>query len=149
MQEYEATIGMEVHAEILTQTKMFCACPNDLASAAPNTHTCPVCLGMPGVLPVINRVAVEATVLTGMALNCTIPTFSKFDRKNYHYPDLPKGYQISQYDLPLCTNGYLEVLVEERSGVSASAAFTWKRIPPASSTRMVSAWWTLTGRASL
>ena len=112
MQEYEATIGMEVHAEILTQTKMFCACPNDLASAAPNTHTCPVCLGMPGVLPVINRVAVEATVLTGMALNCTIPTFSKFDRKNYHYPDLPKGYQISQYDLPLCTNGYLEVLVE-------------------------------------
>jgi len=112
MQQYTATIGMEVHAEILTRTKMFCACPNDLVSAPPNTHTCPVCLGMPGVLPVINRVAVEATVLTGMALNCTIPTFSKFDRKNYHYPDLPKGYQISQYDLPLCTNGYLDVMVE-------------------------------------
>ncbi len=110
--EYEATIGMEVHAEILTQTKMFCGCPNDLIAAAPNTHTCPVCLGMPGVLPVINRVAVEATVLTGMALNCTIPEFCKFDRKNYHYPDLPKGYQISQYDLPLCIEGYLDVLVE-------------------------------------
>ncbi|MFO7695953.1 MAG: Asp-tRNA(Asn)/Glu-tRNA(Gln) amidotransferase subunit GatB [Anaerolineae bacterium] len=110
--EYEATIGMEVHAEILTRTKMFCGCPNDLISAEPNTHTCPVCLGMPGVLPVINRVAVEATVLTGLALNCTIPPFSKFDRKNYHYPDLPKGYQISQYDLPLCTTGYLQVMVE-------------------------------------
>jgi len=110
--EYVATIGMEVHAQILTQTKMFCGCPNELTSAAPNTHTCPVCLGMPGVLPVINRVAVEATVLTGMALNCTIPSFSKFDRKNYHYPDLPKGYQISQYDLPLCTSGHLDVTVE-------------------------------------
>lgn len=110
--EYEATIGMEVHAEILTRTKMFCGCPNELTTAAPNTHTCPVCLGMPGVLPVINRVAVEATVLTGMALNCTIPAFSKFDRKNYHYPDLPKGYQISQYDLPLCIVGHLDVMVE-------------------------------------
>jgi len=113
--QYEATIGMEVHAEILTRTKMFCGCVNELTSAAPNTHTCPVCLGMPGVLPVMNRVAVEATLLTGMALNCSIPTFSKFDRKNYHYPDLPKGYQISQYDLPLCTNGYLEVEVEGTS----------------------------------
>jgi aspartyl-tRNA(Asn)/glutamyl-tRNA(Gln) amidotransferase subunit B len=110
--QYESTIGMEVHAEILTRTKMFCACPNELTSAAPNTHTCPVCLGMPGVLPVINRVAVEATLLTGLALNCTIPAFSKFDRKNYHYPDLPKGYQISQYDLPLCTAGHLDVVVE-------------------------------------
>jgi aspartyl-tRNA(Asn)/glutamyl-tRNA(Gln) amidotransferase subunit B len=110
--QYESTIGMEVHAEILTRTKMFCACPNELTSAAPNTHTCPVCLGMPGVLPVINRVAVEATLLTGLALNCTIPTFSKFDRKNYHYPDLPKGYQISQYELPLCTAGHLDVVVE-------------------------------------
>jgi aspartyl-tRNA(Asn)/glutamyl-tRNA(Gln) amidotransferase subunit B len=107
--QYEAIIGVEVHAQILTASKMFCRCSADIAHAAPNTHTCPVCLGMPGVLPVINQAAVEATILTGMALNCTIPPFSKFDRKNYHYPDLPKGYQISQYDYPLCTGGYLDV----------------------------------------
>ncbi|MGI6367540.1 MAG: Asp-tRNA(Asn)/Glu-tRNA(Gln) amidotransferase subunit GatB [Anaerolineae bacterium] len=110
--EYIATIGMEVHAEILTQTKMFCPCPNDLTAAGPNTHTCPVCLGMPGALPTINRTAVEATILTGMALNCSIAEFTKFDRKNYFYPDLAKGYQVSQYDLPLCSNGHLDVLVD-------------------------------------
>ncbi|MCD6521035.1 MAG: Asp-tRNA(Asn)/Glu-tRNA(Gln) amidotransferase subunit GatB [Anaerolineae bacterium] len=107
--KYEAIIGMEVHAQILTASKMFCGCSADYASAPPNTHVCPVCLGMPGVLPVINQAAVEATILTGLALNCTIPEFSKFDRKNYPYPDLPKGYQISQYDLPLCINGWLEI----------------------------------------
>jgi aspartyl-tRNA(Asn)/glutamyl-tRNA(Gln) amidotransferase subunit B len=109
---YEAIIGMEVHAQVITASKMFCGCSADYASAPPNTHVCPVCLGMPGVLPVINRRAVEATILTGLALNCRIPEFSKFDRKNYPYPDLPKGYQISQYDYPLCVEGWLEIETE-------------------------------------
>ena len=113
--DYEAVIGMEVHAQLLTASKMFCGCSADYASAPPNTHTCPVCLGMPGVLPCINRTAVEATVLTGLALNCQIPEFSKFDRKNYPYPDLPKGYQISQYDLPLCVGGWLGIEIESQS----------------------------------
>src|SRR5687768_391765 len=107
--EYLTTIGLEVHAQLLTNSKMFCGCSADIAYAPPNTHVCPVCLGMPGTLPVINAEAVRKTVLTGLALNCAIPPFSKFDRKNYHYPDLMKGYQISQYDLPLCVNGYLEI----------------------------------------
>lgn len=107
--EYEAVIGMEVHAQILTRSKMFCGCSADYASAPPNTHTCPVCLAMPGVLPVINEAAVVATVRTGLALQCEIPGYSKFDRKNYPYPDLPKGYQISQYDLPLARNGHLMI----------------------------------------
>ena len=107
--EYLTTIGLEVHAQLLTESKMFCGCNADIAYAAPNSHVCPVCLGMPGTLPVINEEAVRKTVLTGLALGCTIPPFSKFDRKNYHYPDLMKGYQISQYDLPLCINGYLEI----------------------------------------
>jgi len=106
---YEAVIGMEVHAQILTASKMFCGCSAAYASAAPNTHVCPVCLAMPGVLPVINERAVEATVSTGLALGCEIPPLAKFDRKNYPYPDLPKGYQISEYDLPLCVRGRLEI----------------------------------------
>ena len=109
--EYEAIIGMEVHAQVLTASKMFCSCPADSTPAEPNIYVCPVCLGMPGVLPVINQAAVEATILTGLALNCEIPSFSKFDRKNYTYPDLPKGYQISQYDFPLCVRGWLEIEV--------------------------------------
>jgi len=107
--DYEAVIGMEVHAQLLTESKMFCRCSADYAAAEPNTHVCPVCLGMPGVLPVINQKAVEYTVMTALALNCQIPEFSRFDRKNYFYPDLPKGYQISQYDLPLSRNGWLEI----------------------------------------
>jgi len=107
--DYEAVIGMEVHAQLLTESKMFCRCSADYAAAEPNTHVCPVCLGMPGVLPVINQKAVEYTVMTALALNCHIPEFSKFDRKNYFYPDLPKGYQISQYDLPLSRDGWLEI----------------------------------------
>ncbi|MFH1085411.1 MAG: Asp-tRNA(Asn)/Glu-tRNA(Gln) amidotransferase subunit GatB [Chloroflexota bacterium] len=108
--EYEAVIGMEVHAQILTRSKMFCGCSADYAAAPPNTHTCPVCLGMPGVLPVINHAAVIATIRTGLALGCDVPAFSKFDRKNYTYPDLPKGYQISQFDYPLCTYGALDIV---------------------------------------
>ncbi|MBE3565485.1 MAG: Asp-tRNA(Asn)/Glu-tRNA(Gln) amidotransferase subunit GatB [Thermogemmatispora sp.] len=105
--EFEIVIGLEVHAQLTTRSKMFCSCSTDYANAAPNTHVCPVCMGMPGVLPVINRQAVAYTILTALALNCSIPEYSKFDRKNYPYPDLMKGYQISQYDLPLSRNGYL------------------------------------------
>ena len=105
---YEVVVGLEVHAQVLTQSKMFCGCSTDYLTAPPNANTCPVCLGLPGSLPVINRRAVEATIRTALALNCEIPEFSKFDRKNYFYPDLPKGYQISQYDLPFSRNGYLE-----------------------------------------
>src|SRR5256714_7663312 len=105
---YEVVVGLELHAQVLTQSKMFCGCSTDYLVAPPNANTCPVCLGLPGSLPVINRRAVEATIRTALALNCEIPEFTKFDRKNYFYPDLPKGYQISQYDLPLSRNGYLE-----------------------------------------
>ncbi len=109
---YETVIGLEVHVQLLTERKMFCGCSADYASAAPNTHLCPVCMALPGVLPVINEKAVEYTVMTGLALNCSIPSFSKFDRKNYPYPDLLKGYQISQYDLPLTRDGWLEIQLE-------------------------------------
>jgi aspartyl-tRNA(Asn)/glutamyl-tRNA(Gln) amidotransferase subunit B len=109
---YETVIGLEVHAQLLTASKMFCGCSADYAAAPPNTHVCPVCMALPGVLPVINRAAVEKTILTGLALNCTIAPEAVFARKNYHYPDLPKGYQISQYELPLCRNGWLEIVTE-------------------------------------
>src|SRR5258708_21093176 len=104
---YEAVIGLEVHAQLLTRSKMFCGCGTDYFEAPPNSNVCPVCLGLPGTLPVMNREAVEKTVLTALALDCDIPPFTKFDRKNYFYPDLPKGYQISQYALPLPPNGFL------------------------------------------
>lgn len=113
--QYELVVGMEVHVQVLTQSKMFCRCATDYQGAPPNTRTCPVCLGMPGSLPVINRAAVEATIKTGLAFNCTINETAVFARKNYHYPDLPKGYQISQYELPLCEHGWLDVDLEDGS----------------------------------
>lgn len=109
MLEFEAVIGLEVHAQVLTRSKMFCGCSAEAFGAPPNTNVCPICLGMPGALPVINRAAVEATMMTALALNCSIPEYAKFDRKNYMYPDLMKGYQISQYDLPLSRDGWLQV----------------------------------------
>ena len=107
--DYEAVIGLEIHAELKTRSKMFCGCLNDPAERHPNVNVCPICLGHPGVLPVINSGAVRAVLKTGLALDCRILERSKFDRKNYFYPDLPKGYQISQYDAPLCGEGYLEI----------------------------------------
>ena len=110
--QYETIIGLEVHAQLLTRSKMFCPCSASYADSPSNTHVCPICLGMPGVLPVINRRAVEMTIMTGLALNCEVPEHAKFDRKNYPYPDLMKGYQISEYDQPLCTGGWLEIEVD-------------------------------------
>ncbi len=118
---YETVIGLEVHAQLLTRSKMFCRCSSDYAGAAPNTHVCPVCLGMPGVLPVINRQAIKYTMMTALALNCTIPGYTKFDRKNYPYPDLMKGYQISQYDAPIGQGGYLTLEINgkpKRAGIT-------------------------------
>lgn len=118
---WEPVIGLEIHAQLLTKSKMFCGCSAAYADMAANTHVCPVCAGMPGVLPVANQEAIRQTIMTALALHCAIPEFSKFDRKNYFYPDLPKGYQISQYDLPLSRHGYLDIQsggIEKRIGIT-------------------------------
>ena len=109
MPDYTLIIGLEVHAQLKTESKLFCGCPNRFNPDEPNTQTCPVCLGLPGALPVMNRQAFDLSIRTGLALNCTIPTFTKWDRKQYYYPDLPKAYQISQFDLPCTTNGYMDI----------------------------------------
>jgi aspartyl-tRNA(Asn)/glutamyl-tRNA(Gln) amidotransferase subunit B len=109
--KYEAVIGLEVHTELRTKTKIFCSCKSAFG-ADPNTNVCPVCLGLPGVLPVLNEKVLEFAVRAGLALNCEISRFSKFDRKNYYYPDLPKNFQTSQFDLPICEHGYLDVEVD-------------------------------------
>ena len=126
MSEYQPKIGLEIHVELKTKTKMFCSCPNDSDEKHPNVNICPICTAQPGTLPVINKEAVRKTIKTGLALNCQIPEYSKFDRKNYFYPDLPKGYQISQLYQPLCREGFLiingkkirirEVHLEEDTG---------------------------------
>lgn len=109
MPEFEAVVGLEVHLHLKTKSKMFCSCDANYFGDPPNTHTCPVCLGLPGVLPVVNAQAVEFGILFGLALNCTIAPWTQFHRKSYYYPDMPKNYQISQYDLPIAEHGYLEV----------------------------------------
>ena len=112
---YEPTLGLEVHVELNTNSKMFCGCATEFG-AQPNTQTCPVCLGLPGSLPVVNKRAIESTILIGLALNCSIAPFSRFARKNYFYPDMPKNFQTSQYDEPICVNGYLDVDIETDEG---------------------------------
>ena len=112
MTDFEPVIGLEVHAQLRTRSKMYCGCPADYQGASPNSRVCPVCLGLPGALPVINREAIQSIIMTGLALHCEIADYTKFDRKNYPYPDLMKGYQISQYDLPICIGGYIEINVD-------------------------------------
>ncbi|QGN06204.1 Asp-tRNA(Asn)/Glu-tRNA(Gln) amidotransferase subunit GatB [Halorhabdus sp. CBA1104] len=121
--EHAVVIGLEVHVQLETDTKIFCGCSTDLAEAEPNTHTCPVCLGLPGALPVLNEAAVEAAVRVGKAIDASIPEQTRFHRKNYYYPDLPKNFQISQYDAPICQDGELEFTVEgERRTVGIERA---------------------------
>lgn len=118
--DYEVVIGLEVHAELSTKSKIYCTCTTQFGGE-PNTHCCPICTGMPGVLPVLNKSVVEYAVKAGMAMNCEISEFSKQDRKNYFYPDLPKAYQVSQYDLPLCKGGYIDIEVagqQKRIGIT-------------------------------
>jgi aspartyl-tRNA(Asn)/glutamyl-tRNA(Gln) amidotransferase subunit B len=111
MTKYETVIGLEVHAQLYTRSKMFCSCAADYQRAQPNTRVCPVCLGLPGSLPVINEKAVRGVVMTGLALHSRVLNYTKFDRKNYPYPDLMKGYQISQFDMPICMGGYMDIEV--------------------------------------
>src|SRR5580698_2528575 len=113
--EYEPVIGLETHVQLKTKSKMWCGCANEFG-APPNTHVCPVCLGLPGVLPVANDEGLRLTVLTGLLLNCSVPSFAKFDRKNYFYPDMPKNYQITQYDKPSTVGGYVDF--EFNGGIS-------------------------------
>lgn len=116
MSEYTVIIGLEVHTQLKTQSKLFCGCANEFNPDNPNTQTCPVCLGLPGALPVMNRHAFDLSLKTGLALGCTIPLFTKWDRKQYYYPDLPKAYQISQFDLPFSENGHLIIANDEEGG---------------------------------
>ncbi len=115
LEKYEPTLGLEVHVELNTNSKMFCGCATEFG-ASPNTQTCPICLGLPGSLPVVNAKAIESSIRIGLALNCSITPFSRFARKNYFYPDMPKNFQTSQYDEPICVNGYLDVTIDTDEG---------------------------------
>ena len=149
-------LGLEVHVELNTNTKMFCGCPTTFG-AEPNTQVCPVCLGLPGSLPVVNRTAVESAIRIGLALNCTIAPWGRFARKNYFYPDMPKNFQTSQYDEPIAVNGYLDVELDDgRRCASRSSARTWRRTPasrctsaarPGGSTAPSTRCWTTTAPA--
>jgi aspartyl-tRNA(Asn)/glutamyl-tRNA(Gln) amidotransferase subunit B len=124
--KYEAVIGLECHCQLLTKSKLFCSCSTSFGED-PNMNTCPVCLGLPGALPVLNRVAVAMAVKAGLGLNCTINRESQWSRKNYFYPDLPKGYQISQYDRPICEHGFIEIQGERDCKESRSSADSYGR----------------------
>ena len=124
--KYEPVIGLEVHAQLLTASKLFCGC-STLFGSEPNTQVCPVCLGMPGVLPVLNRKAVEFAVRMSLAVDCTVNRRSIFARKNYFYPDLPKGYQISQYTEPLAERGHIDIEVEGVAKRIGITRITWRR----------------------
>ena len=128
MPEWEAVIGLEVHAQLLTDSKIFCGCSTRFG-AEPNTHTCPVCLGLPGSLPVLNKKVVEYTLRMALATQCSITPYSLFARKNYFYPDLPKGYQISQFEAPLALGGSLEITVQGIPNGWGSPASIWKKMP--------------------
>ena len=131
--EYEIVIGLEVHVQLRTESKMFCSCSAQYQGSAPNTHVCPICLGMPGVLPTINKRAVEHTIATGLALDCSIAETTRFDRKNYPYPDLVKGYQISSTRTPLLMTVTWMWSWMARPDVSELSVSTWKRMWPSCS----------------
>lgn len=140
--EYDIVIGMEIHAELATKSKIFCSCSTKFG-ADENTHACPVCLGMPGVLPVLNEKVVEYATRAGLALNCHIANFSKMDRKNYFYPDLPKAYQTSQFDLPICTGGVVDIEVEGEKRKSALPVSISRRTPVSCSMNPQMAPWSM------
>ena len=127
--KYTTVIGLECHAQLLTESKLFCSCSTRFGRE-PNFNTCPVCLGLPGALPVLNHGALAMAVRAAVALDCTINPVSQWSRKNYFYPDLPKGYQISQFDRPIAENGHLDVATQrQQCGQSAFSAYTWRKMP--------------------